>query len=191
MASAISWVAPAKAPETSPTVRARGPALESGPPHRAAPLSFLPPRPPIMAATHAPTGATSRGLASWTRREKRACGRSEWDKRTFFSKPTSLYSPIYRSFRTRLFAFRSLSLTWRAFSSLPSVHPRWRLIHPFPSLGFSLILRPLHLMPWSPSRYPFQPPGLLRAWSRDSDLPELQHLLGCVVVFSDHVFIPQ
>lgn len=77
MASVISWVVSAKVPETSPTVRARVRALESGPLRRGAPLLLLPPRPRIMAATHAPTGATSRGLAFWTRRGKRAFGRSE------------------------------------------------------------------------------------------------------------------
>lgn len=77
MASVISRVASAKAPETSPTALARGQALESGPLRRGAPPSLLPPRPPIMAATYAPMGTTSLGPASWIRRERRACGRSE------------------------------------------------------------------------------------------------------------------
>lgn len=76
MASAINRVASAKAPETSPTAPARGRALESGPLRRGAPRSLLR-RPPIMAATLAPTGTTSHGLASWTRRGRKACGRSE------------------------------------------------------------------------------------------------------------------
>lgn len=66
--------------------------LESGPPHRARrPFRFC-----LLVAYyggyHAPTGATSRGLASWTRRGggELAAEVSETEPRTFFRKPTSL-----------------------------------------------------------------------------------------------------
>jgi hypothetical protein len=77
MASAISWVASAKAPETNPTAPAHDRALESGPLRCGAPPLLLPLRPPIMAATRAPMGATNLGLASWTRRGRKACGRRD------------------------------------------------------------------------------------------------------------------
>ncbi|XP_023983873.1 uncharacterized protein [Physeter macrocephalus] len=68
MASAISWVASAEAPETSSAALACGVVRESGPRHLGAPLPLLRPRPLSAAATRAAAGATSRDPASWTGR---------------------------------------------------------------------------------------------------------------------------
>nr|XP_030700758.1 protein FAM133-like [Globicephala melas]XP_030700759.1 protein FAM133-like [Globicephala melas]XP_030700761.1 protein FAM133-like [Globicephala melas] len=68
MASAISWVASAEAPETSSAALACGVVRESCPRHLGAPLPLLRPRPLSAAATRAAAGATSRDPASWTGR---------------------------------------------------------------------------------------------------------------------------
>ncbi|XP_066879462.1 uncharacterized protein [Kogia breviceps] len=68
MASAISWVASAEAPETSSAALACGVVRESGPRHLGAPLPLLRPHPLSAAATRAAAGATSRDPASWTGR---------------------------------------------------------------------------------------------------------------------------
>ncbi|XP_036695723.1 pre-mRNA-splicing factor CWC22 homolog [Balaenoptera musculus] len=68
MASAISWVASAEAPETSSAALACGVVRESVPRHLGAPLPLLRPRPLSAAATRAAAGATSRDPASWTGR---------------------------------------------------------------------------------------------------------------------------
>lgn len=81
MAWAIRWAASAKALETSLTAPALDRVLESGPLRSGVPLLLLHPRLPIMAATRVPTGATSHGQACWTRRGRRVCDRSEWDRR--------------------------------------------------------------------------------------------------------------
>lgn len=148
MDSAISWVASAKAPETSPTAHAPGRVLESGPLHPGASPSLLPPRQSIMAATRAPTGATSLGLASSTRRGRRACGRSERDGRTFSC--TSL-----RAFRVRSIIHSASDHSHFAHSAclapifIPFFNPPTTTL--YSSFSFSLTLRPLHIVPWSPA----------------------------------------